>query len=62
MHFLVFLNSPFSVHLRSIKCRLLVHGLNPVDESLKDIGHVLQRAHVQHRKHVRMLIVVGAHQ
>lgn len=53
---------PLSIHLRGVQGGLLVHGLYPVDKSLKNVCHVLQRAHIQHRKHIRMLIIVGSHQ
>lgn len=53
---------PLSVHLWGVQRGLLVHGLYPVDESLENVGHVFQRAHVQDRKNVGVLVIVGAHQ
>lgn len=58
----VFFVLPLSIHLWGIQSGLLVHGLNPVDKSLENVGHVFQGAHVQHRKNVRVLVIVGAHQ
>lgn len=59
---LFFLNGPLSVHLWGVQSGLLVHGLYPVDESLENVGHVFQRAHVQYRKNIGVLVIVGAHQ
>lgn len=57
-----FLTAPLSIHLWGVQCGLLVHGLYPVDESLENIGHMLERADIQDRKHIRMLVFVRAHQ
>lgn len=62
MHLPPSFNLPLSVHLWGVQSRLLVHGLDPVDKSLENVGHVFERAHVQYGKNIRVLIIVGAHQ
>ena len=37
-----FLDLPLSIYLWGVQCGLLIHGLYPVDESLEDVGHMLQ--------------------
>lgn len=58
----IFHHLPLSIHLWRVQGGLLIHGFNPVDKSLENVSHMLQRAHVQHWKHIRVLIIVGAHQ
>lgn len=62
IYFIHLFHWPLSVHLRGVQGGLLVHGLDPIDQSLENVGYVFQRAHIQNGKNVRVLVIVRAHQ